>query len=185
MKRICACLLALLALTVGMALAEDMAVYQSEHGYTLALPDASWFRLDGDTYQQYSSMHAEFAAQGVEDADEAAAYARKGLECYFSPDAPGAVFVVQRQKVTISDSDLELTLSGLRQLYEALMGAEGYTDGAFTFGETLYEGCAYTLEGVYTTQLYVRPHDGLSYILTSKGIDEETLEAMLAASTFA
>ena len=56
MKRTLICLLALLMLALP-ALAEGAALYQSEHGYAIALPDASWFRLDAQTYAQYQSMH--------------------------------------------------------------------------------------------------------------------------------
>ena len=85
MKRLLACLAALaLTLLPCAAMAEGYALYASEHGYTIALPDAKWFRLDGQTYAQYQATHGEtFAEMTIRDADTAQSYADKGTECFF------------------------------------------------------------------------------------------------------
>ena len=73
MKRLLACLAALaLTLLPCAAMAEGYALYASEQGYTIALPDAKWFRLDGQTYTQYQATHGEtFAEMTIRDADTA------------------------------------------------------------------------------------------------------------------
>ena len=80
MKRLLACLVALMLMLLPCAaMAEEYALYASEHGYTIALPDASWFRLDGQTYAQYQATHGEtFAEMTIRDADTAQSYADKG-----------------------------------------------------------------------------------------------------------
>ena len=187
MKKTLACLLALLLALTGAALAEEAALYQSEHGYTLALPDESWFRLDAQTYAQYAdtALGTAFAEAGL-TADTAEAYAGTGVEYFFTPNDALAQIVVQRQEVSFSDENMRLTLDGLRQLYEGVMGAADYAEVEFTAGEMLFEGCEYTLEGLFVSQLYLRFKDrNLSYILTFKGIEPEAVCALLDISMFA
>ena len=186
MKRLLACLVALvMTLLPCAAMAEEYALYASEHGYTIALPDASWFRLDGQTYAQYQATHGEtFAEMTIRDADTAQSYADKGMECFFAPDDAGLSIVVQHSNLTMDDETLRQTLDGLRTLYEDVMAAEAFSEVDETIGGARFEGIVYTIEGVTKAQLYQRSADGYS-ILTYTGFDWESVRAMLEASTFA
>ena len=130
MKRLLACLAALaLTLLPCAAMAEGYALYASEQGYTIALPDAKWFRLDGQTYAQYQATHGEtFAEMTIRDADTAQSYADKGMECFFAPDDAGLSIVVQHSNLTMDDETLRQTLDGLRTLYEDVMAAEAFSE---------------------------------------------------------
>ena len=186
MKRLLACLAALaLTLLPCAAMAEGYALYASEQGYTIALPDAKWFRLDAQTYAQYQATHGEtFAEMTIRDADTAQSYADKGTECFFAPDDPGLSIVAQHSGLTMDDETLRQTLDGLRALYEGVMEAEAFAEVDETIGGARFEGIVYTIEGETKAQLYVRGADGYS-ILTYTGFDWESVQAMLAASTFA
>lgn len=186
MKRLLACLAALaLTLLPCAAMAEGYALYASEQGYTIALPDAKWFRLDGQTYAQYQATHGEtFAEMTIRDADTAQSYADKGTECFFAPDDAGLSIVAQHSGLTMDDETLRQTLDGLRALYEGVMEAEAFAEVDETIGGARFEGIVYTIEGETKAQLYVRGADGYS-ILTYTGFDWESVQAMLAASTFA
>lgn len=186
MKKTLACLLALLLALTGAALGENAALYQSEHSYTLALPDESWFRLDAQTYAQYAeALGAAFAEAGF-TAETAETYASTGVEAFFTPGDASAWIVVQRQEVALSDETMRLTLDGLRQLYEGVMGAADYAEVEFTAGEALFEGCEYTLDGLPVMRLYLRFKDrNLSYVFTFQGIEPEAVRALLEASAFA
>ena len=186
MKKTLACLLALLLALTGAALAEEAALYQSEHGYTLALPDESWFRLDAQTWAQYADTLGEAFAEAGFTAETVETYASTGVEAFFTPGNASASIVVQRQEVSFSDENMRLTLDGLRQLYEGVMGAADYAEVEFTAGEALFEGCEYTLDGLPVMRLYLRFKDrNLSYVLTFQGIEPEAVCALLDVSTFA
>ena len=128
MKKTLACLLALFLALTGAALAENAALYQSEHGYTLALPDESWFRLDAQTWAQYADTLGEAFAEAGFTAETVETYASTGVEAFFTPGNASASIVVQRQEVSFSDENMRLTLDGLRQLYEGVMGAADYAE---------------------------------------------------------
>lgn len=184
MKRTLICLLALLMLALP-ALAEGAALYQSEHGYAIALPDASWFRLDAQTYAQYQSTHGEtFAGLTIDDADEAQRYADKGMECFFTPDDPEQHIEVQYRNLAMDDETLRATIDGLLTLYEGPMGATEVSEVDETLGDTRYQGIVYTLEGSPSAQLYVQL-EGASAIITFHGIAREEMESLLLASSFA
>ena len=64
MKRLLACLVALvLTLLPCAAMAEGYALYALDNGFSVALPDASWFHLDAQTYTQYQATHGETFAE--------------------------------------------------------------------------------------------------------------------------
>ncbi len=186
MKRLLACLVALmLTLLPCAAMAEEYALYASEHGYTIALPDASWFRLDGQTYAQYQDTHGEaFAGMTIRDADAAQSYADKGVECFFAPDDPTLSIVAEHSNLTMDDETMRQTLDGLQELYEGVMEAEAFSQVDETIGGARYEGIVYTIDGLTKAQLYVRGAEDFS-IITFTGFDWESVQAMLAASTFA
>ena len=186
MKKTLACLLALLLALTGAALAEEAALYQSEHGYTLALPDESWFRLDAQTWAQYADPLGEAFAEAGFTAETVDTYAGTGVEAFFTPGDVSASIVVQRQEVSFSDENMRLTLDGLRQLSEGVMGASDYAETAFTAGGAQFDGCEYTLDGLPVMRLYLRFKDrNLSYIFTFQGIAPESVCALLEASAFA
>ena len=184
MKKPLACLLALLLALMGAGLAENAALYQSEHGYTLALPDESWFRLDAQTWAQYADPLGEAFAEAGFTAETVETYAGTGVEAFFTPGDVSASIVVQRQEVSFSDENMRLTLDGLRQLYEGVMEAEAFSQVDETIGGARYEGIVYTIDGLTKAQLYVRGAEDFS-IITFTGFDWESVQAMLAASTFA
>ena len=105
MKRLLACLVALvLTLLPCAAMAEGYALYALDNGFSVALPDASWFHLDAQTYTQYQATHGEtFAEMTIRDADTAQSYADKGMECFFAPDDAGLSIVVQHSNLTMDD----------------------------------------------------------------------------------
>ena len=186
MKRLLACLVALvMTLLPCAAMAEGYALYALDNGFSVALPDASWFHLDAQTYTQYQATHGEtFAEMTIPDADTAQSYADKGTECFFAPDDPGLSIVAQHSGLTMDDETLRQTLDGLRALYEGVMEAEAFAEVDETIGGARFEGIVYTIEGVTKAQLYQRSADGYS-ILTYTGFDWESVQAMLEASTFA
>ena len=185
MKRAFACLLALLLALTGVGLAGQAAFYQSGHGYTIALPDASWFRLDAATYVQYAdTLGAAFAGLAIKDADAAQHYADTGMECFFTPNDAALSCTVQYRQIPMDGETLRATLDGLQKLYEGVMGAEGFAEVDETLGDTRYQGVVYTLEGVPCAQLYVQL-DGASAIVTFKGIARDEMESLLSASSFA
>ena len=64
------------------------------------------------------------------------------------------------------------------------MEAEAFSQVDETIGSARYEGIVYTIDGLTKAQLYVRGADDFS-IITCTGFDWESVQAMLAASTFA
>ena len=188
MKKFLAILLVLALALTGMALAEaapeesGVVLYTSDLGYTMGLPDESWFNLNAETYAQYADDPAfstifSFLNISTENIDEVTA----SMDYFYTTDS-GANINVQVLPA-ISDEDYEMTLSALQPMYEQ-MGATDYAEGQIAIGDWTYDGCECTVLGQWQTLLYLRT-ESATYILTFTQVDSQTIVDMLTPATFA
>ena len=188
MKRILALLLVWMLALTGAALAEaapeesGVALYTSDLGYTIGLPDESWFKLDAETYAQYADdpvFSVIFSTLNISEAniDEITASTD-----YFYTTESSANINVQVQPV-MSDENYQMTLSVLQPMYEQ-MGATDYAEGQITIGDWTYDGCECTFMNAWITQLLLRTETA-SYIFTFTGIDSQTIVELMTPATFA
>lgn len=188
MKKFLTVLLVLTLALAGAALAEatteesGVVLYTSDLGYTMGLPDESWFNLNAETYAQYAddpafSLIFSLFNLSTENIDEVTA----SRDYFYAPDASASINV--QVLPVMSDEDYEMTLSALQPMYEQ-MGATDYAEGQIVIGDWTYDGCEYTLLGQWQTQLLVRTETA-SYILSFGQVDSQTIVELLTPATFA
>lgn len=188
MKKFLAILLVLALALTGMALAEaapeesGVVLYTSDLGYTMGLPDESWFNLNAETYAQYADDPAFSTIFSVFNISETNIEEVTASMDYFYTTDSGANINVQVQPA-ISDEDYEIALSLLQPMYEQ-MGATDYAEGQIAIGDWTYDGCEYTLLGQWQTQLYLRT-ESATYILSFGQVDSQTIVELLTPATFA
>ena len=126
MKKFLAILLVLTLALTGAALAEaapeesGVVLYTSDLGYTIGLPDESWFNLNAETYAQYADDPAfstifSFLNISTENIDEVTA----SMDYFYTTDS-GANINVQVLPA-ISDEDYEMTPVSYTHLAEQIV----------------------------------------------------------------
>ena len=86
---VCALALALGGFAPAEAQEEDAALYQSELGYAIALPDETWFKLDAQTYAQYADTELGAAFAGLGLTEETVGLSEgSNMEYFYTSAAP-------------------------------------------------------------------------------------------------
>ena len=155
MRKALACLL-LLGCLMAAATAEA-AVYNSALGYSIALPDDSWFLLDEESYA--ASAGALFPAvclAGDRRARPPVQLAENDMEYFFSLDAPDRAFGVWKRPL-MGEEGVRQTIETLR---EGLPEGTSFAGGQIAIGETAYEGFQCILDGQLVTGLFAEGGGG-------------------------
>lgn len=180
---VCALALALGGFAPAEAQEEDAALYQSELGYAIALPDETWFKLDAQTYAQYADteLGAAFAGLGLTE-ETVGLIEGSNMEYFYTSAAPEQNLNVQVQ-AAMDEAQQQSVVDLLRQTYEA-MGVTDFVGGEFTVGENTFMGCEFTLLGQTVLQAMAYT-DNASYLLSFTGMDADTIARVLTPATFA
>lgn len=189
MKKFLAILLVLTLALTGAALAEaapeesGVVLYTSDLGYTMGLPDESWFNLNAETYAQYADDPAFSLIFSVLNISETTIEeVTASMDYFYTTDASANINV--QVLPAISDEEYEITLSMFQPMYEEQLGATDYAEGQIVIGDWTYDGFECMFQGRWMTQLYLRT-ESATYILTFTQVDSQTIVDMLTPATFA
>ena len=178
MRKALACLL-LLGCLMAAATAEA-AVYNSALGYSIALPDDSWFLLDEESYAASAEALSPLFASLEIGAHTPAQLAENDMEYFFSLDAPDRAFGVWKRPL-MGEEGVRQTIETLR---EGLPEGTSFAGGQIAIGETAYEGFQCILDGQLVTGLFAEG-EAATYSVFFRGVDSDSVVRVMTSAVFA